>query len=130
MTVPIVTGAALACSFGMSPSPLTVVPNPAAIGTPATNIATIRDFAVGVNISSFGMCTSPANPAVQAATTAASGVFTPAPCVPIISAPWAPPSIAVQINAVPAALSTSTCLCTWGGVIAVTSPGQVAATAT
>ena len=54
--------------------------------------ANITDFAPITNIASFSMCTTQSNPAVAAATTAALGVPTPAPCVPVIPAPWTPGS--------------------------------------
>ena len=127
MPVVVVNGAAIACSFGMTPAALTVLPSTTAAGAPTQSMATILDFVVGTNIATFGMCTSIANPAVQAATSAASGVFTPAPCVPVIAKPWAPPSTAIAVDAVPALLNTSTCQCQWAGVVSITTPGQVAA---
>jgi Domain of unknown function (DUF4280) len=125
----VVNGATIACSMGLTPSVLTVLPDGVAITSPATAAARVTDFAVGANISTFGMCTSPANPAVQAATAAASGTPTPAPCVPIISAPWTPPSTVARINAVPVLLSTAQCVCAWAGVVTVASPGELIAAA-
>jgi uncharacterized Zn-binding protein involved in type VI secretion len=84
--------------------------------------ATIMDFKPMSNITSFGMCMSPANPQVAAATAAALGVFTPQPCIPATSSPWAPGSPTVLIAGQPALTNTSTCQCMWGGVITVTSP--------
>ena len=75
------------------------------------------------------MCSAPTNPAVIAATTAASGVFTPAPCVPVIPAPWTPGSPTVLIGGKPVVTSTSTCMCSWAGVITVVNPGQATVTA-
>jgi uncharacterized Zn-binding protein involved in type VI secretion len=71
------------------------------------------------------MCTSLANPAVASATAAALGVLTPMPCVPVIPAPWVTGSPTVLINNYPALNNTSTCMCTWAGVISVVYPGQV-----
>jgi len=122
----VVMGASLQCSFGMSPCPLVVLPDNRVTANyvPA---ATIMDQVPVVNIATFGMCTTQSNPAVAAATAAASGVPTPAPCVPVIPAPWTPGSPTVIEGAVsmPALNSTSTCLCTWGGSIIITYPGQV-----
>ncbi|MFW6359562.1 MAG: DUF4280 domain-containing protein [Chroococcales cyanobacterium] len=118
-------GAALMCSFGMTPSTLMVIPKgmPVMAGGPLA--ATIMDFAPFANILPFGMCTTPSNPMVAAATAAALGVLTPVPCVPVIPAPWFPGSPTVLINNFPALSSTSKCMCTWGGVISITYPGQV-----
>jgi hypothetical protein len=86
--------------------------------------ATIMDNVPMKNIMPFGMCTSIANPQVAAATTAALGVLTPQPCVPVIPAPWAPGSPTVLIGNIPALNNTSKCMCTWAGVIQIVSPGQ------
>ena len=87
MPVQVVSGATLACTFGVAPSTLTVLPTNcvACSGMPA---ATIMDFAPMVNIAPFGMCMSPANPQVAAATAAALGVLTPQPCIPATTSPW------------------------------------------
>ena len=52
----------------------------------------MMDFAPFVNIPTFGLCHSPANPEVIALTAAALGVPTPAPCVPVVVTPWISPS--------------------------------------
>jgi hypothetical protein len=75
------------------------------------------------NIPAFGMCKSPTNPAVIAATAAAAGVFTQAPCVPIPAGPWAPGSPKVLIGNKPALNDSSKCMCTWLGVISINNPG-------
>ena len=86
--------------------------------------ATIMDFAPIVNIPPFAMCTSLANPAVAAATTAALGVLTPMPCVPVPLGPWKPGAFKTKIGVFPALTSTSICNCAWGGTIKINSPGQ------
>jgi hypothetical protein len=88
-------------------------------------VATITDFAPMVNIPTFGMCSSLANPEVASATAAALGVLTPMPCVPVTTSPWAPGSAVVTISGVPALSQESTCQCTWGGTITITFAGQV-----
>jgi len=126
----VVMGAMMACSFGMAPSSLIVVPKGTPImagGLPAANIG---DSLPIVNIPTFGMCITPTNPAVAAATAAALGVLTPMPCIPVTTAPWVPGSVTTMINEMPALTNTSTCLCTWGGMITITFPGQVEVTAT
>jgi hypothetical protein len=68
------------------------------------------------------MCSSPANPQVAAATAAALGVLTPMPCMPVLSAPWAPGSPTVLIGGYPALNQTSKLICNWGGVIQIINP--------
>jgi hypothetical protein len=114
------------CDMGTAPSLLTVTPGPphvAAAPVPAVLLATVSDFVPLVNIKSFGMCNSPSNPAVITATSAASGVFTPAPCVPATAAPWAPPATVVSSGS-PAFDQKATCQCAWQGTITVVNPGQ------
>lgn len=109
------------CSFGNIPVAL--------ISISALNIlvenkpaAVIMDNKL-VNIPSFGMCSSLANPTVASATTAALGVLTPMPCVPMILAPWVPGQPKVLIKNKPALTGTSKCVCSYGGVITITNPG-------
>jgi hypothetical protein len=85
--------------------------------------ATIQDHAPMVGIAPFGMCTTPTNPQVAAATAAAMGTLTPQPCIPVTSVPWTPGSPTVLINGQPTLSSTSTCLCQWGGLISIGAPG-------
>lgn len=116
--------AMLMCSFGVAPSTLMVTPENMvnASNMPA---ATIMDNIPMKNILPFGMCNTISNPAVAAATAAKLGVFTPAACIPVIPAPWVPGSVTVMIRSKPALNSTCKAMCTWGGVISVTFPGQV-----
>lgn len=109
------------CSFGMAPSTLNVLPTNRVLTS--MPIATIMDNIPMVNIMPFGMCTSMANPQVAAATSAAFGVLTPMPCIPVISAPWAPGSPTVLIANYPALNNSSKLMCNWGGVIQITNPG-------
>jgi len=114
-------GAMLQCSFGMAPSSLTVViPLRPKCGNML--MATVMDFAPTVNILPFGMCQSMANPTVASATSAAMGVLTPMPCVPVVTAPWAPPG-QVKIMGQPALINNAKCICAWGGNISITNPG-------
>jgi hypothetical protein len=114
-------GATLQCSFGAAPSALMVVdPRVLAEGPPAANI---MDYIPMTNILPFGVCSSLANPAVASATSAALGVLTPMPCVPVIPAPWAPGSPTVLLRGMPALNNTSKCMCTWGGVIQIVVAG-------
>lgn len=110
------------CSFGVAPSTLVVLPaNKVLTQTPAANIMDNKPM---VNIPPFGMCSSPSNPTVAAATAAALGVLTPMPCVPATTAPWVPGAPTVMIANMPALDSNSKLMCMWGGVIQIVSPGQ------
>jgi len=117
-------GAMMQCSFGMAPSSLCVLPTKMVM-TSKMPAATIMDHIPLVNVLPFGMCTSPANPMVAAATAAALGVLTPMPCIPMTTAPWVPGSPTVLLGKIPALNASSKCMCNWAGVISITSPGQV-----
>jgi hypothetical protein len=52
-------------------------------------------------------------------------VLTPMPCVPVTPAPWVPGSATVMLGKMPALNNNCKLMCTWGGVIQVTVPGQV-----
>ena len=116
-------GAMLQCSFGMAPTSLIVLPqNHVMATTPAANIMDHTPM----NIPTFGMCQSLANPAVAAATTAAMGVLTPMPCTPLIPAPWLPGNPKVLIGNMPALTTGSCCMCAMGsGSISIVNPGQI-----
>jgi hypothetical protein len=115
-------GAVTRCTGGLAPASLLVVGKRPMCPTPAANIMDNKPL---VNILPFGMCTLPANPAVAALTAAALGVLTPAPCIPATAAPWMPGNPKVLVDNFPTLTSESTCLCSYGGVISVTFPGQV-----
>jgi hypothetical protein len=106
----------------MAPGALTVLP---AGRVMANNVpmGNIMDHKPNVNIAPFGMCQSLANPQVASATSAAQGVLTPQPCVPMTQTPWAPGAPTVMIGGQPALNNTSTCNCMWAGVITITNPG-------
>ena len=116
----VVHGATLACSMGSSPSSLSVLPTNETYGG-AAPAATVQDMKPVVNLAPFGMCKSPINPEVSAATSAAAGVLTPQPCVPAAAGPWTPGSKSVAITGGgPAMLSDACkCVCQWGGTIQV-----------
>lgn len=119
-----VMGAMLACTFGLAPSSLLPKGTSKVMieGRPA---ATVMDMAGGANIPPFAMCNSLANPTVAAATTAALGVLTPMPCVPVVPGPWMPGAMKTMLGGQPALVSGSTCQCAYGGVIQMTMPGAV-----
>ena len=126
MAILVVDGAVLTCSFGASPSSLAASPASPAHGG-SVSAATIMDFAPMANIKPFGICSSPTNPQVIAATAAALGVFTPQPCIPATVSPWIPGSPAVTIAGQPALDSACTCNCLWAGAVSIVSPGLQAA---
>jgi Domain of unknown function (DUF4280) len=116
-------GAVLMCSFGVAPSTLTVL-QVGRMMTSSQPAATIMDHEPMLNIAPFGMCISPSNPTVAAATAAALGVLTPMPCIPMTVAPWVPGAPTVLLCNQPTLDNTCQLMCMWGGIIQVTVPGQ------
>lgn len=114
-------GAMLACSFGAAPSVFNVLPMNRTLSS--MPIANIMDNKPMVNIMPFGMCSCLGNPTVAAATSAAFGVLTPMPCIPVTSAPWAPGAPTVLIAGQPALDNNCKLMCNWGGIIQITNPG-------
>jgi hypothetical protein len=111
-------GSLLKCSMGIAPSSLIVTaPTVMAQSPPAANI---MDCVPMSNILTFGMCQSPANPMVIAATAAALGVLTPMPCIPVTT-PWTPGSPTVLVRNFPALDASSKCMCAYAGEITITT---------
>jgi Domain of unknown function (DUF4280) len=123
MAFQITTGAMMTCSFGVAPSAINVLPASRVMagGLPA---ATIMDHVPMVNIMPFGMCNSPSNPMVIAATAAALGVLTPMPCVPATPAPWVPGVPTTAIGNMPALNNSCRLTCLWGGMIQFSGTAQ------
>ena len=120
----VINNAILMCSFGMAPGALTVLPiNRVLSGNQP--VANIMDNKPMLNIKPFAMCSSIANPTVSAATSAAMGVLTPMPCIPMTLSPWAPGSPTVMVGGQPALSSSCQLMCNWGGAITVNFAGQV-----
>lgn len=117
----VVEGALLQCSFGLAPTSLNVLPTSRVLveGRPAGTITSSEI----VNVPTFGMCSSLANPEVATATAAALGVLTPMPCVPMLM-PWAPGSPTTLIGGIPALVAGSMCQCAFGGVVEILFPGS------
>lgn len=115
----VVAEAVTHCSFGVAPCPLQVLPDAMVLieGRPAATI-TCNEM---LNIPTFGMCMTLSNPEVASATTAALGVLTPMPCVPVLS-PWVPESETL-IGGQPALVESSTCVCAYGGVVEIMFAG-------
>ncbi len=125
MSYIVVSDAQIMCAFGAAPGTLTVLPSgPALQQIGGKNVATIMDHKPNVNIAAFGMCTTLSNPQVASATSAASGVLTPQPCIPVTTAPWTPGSSTLMLGGQPVLTDPSTCMCAWGGQISVVNPGQ------
>jgi len=116
------SGSMLQCSMGAAPASLVVVVPTVTAATPPG--ANIMDCAPMVNIPTFGMCRSPANPTVAAATAAALGVLTPMPCVPVTT-PWSPGVATVLLRGMPALDASSKCMCAYGGQISITTPDAI-----
>lgn len=119
------TGGMLKCPFGSAPAPFSALPTPRVTlsGMPA---GVMTDMAPIANIPPFGMCSSPANPAVAAATAAALGTLTPMPCVPAPAGTWVGSSVDVMIGGTPAITNNSKLMCAWGGEVAPQFAGQAA----
>jgi len=122
MPAQVVMGASLRCSFGNTQAKLIVLPINR-VFVEGQLAATIMDHLPMVNICSFGMCSSLANPQVAAATSAAMGALTPMPCLPVTVTPWIPDVTKTLIGKLPALGGTATCSCTWAGLIQVADPG-------
>lgn len=123
MAFQVCMGAQLQCSFGAAPSNLVVLPVNRVMtsNVPAANIMDHKPMA---NILPFGTCMSLANPTVAAATSAAMGVLTPMPCIPVTTSPWVPGVPTVLIANFPAVDNMCKLMCNWGGVIQVVNAGQ------
>jgi hypothetical protein len=116
VAVQVSTGAEVLCTFGSDPAVFSASSPDVSATTPA---GVITDVTVA-NIATFGMCLSPANPGFIA-------LGVPVPCLPVLS-PWTPGAALVTIDGVSALDDSSECMCTWGGVVTVTDPGQLQVT--
>lgn len=119
----VVSGAELQCDQGSAPGTLTVLPTNM-VNADQMPAANINDYIPMLNIASFGMCSSLANPEVVAATAAALGTLTPMPCIPVTASPWTPGSSTIFLANLPTLDDSSTCDCVYAGTITITDPGQ------
>lgn len=122
MGMQVCMNAMMQCTMGAAPSSL--IPTMKTVQTNNVLAANIMDNIPIMNIPPFGVCKSPANPVVAAATAAALGVLTPMPCVPATPAPWTPGSPKVLVCGMPALNDSSKLTCIWGGSISINNPGQ------
>ena len=111
------SGACLGCTFGSSPSNLSILPE-SGVFLEKKPAGTIFDNKPMVNIAPFGLCSSPSNPQVSAA------LGTPQPCVPNITAPWTLGVSNFLLKEKPTININSKLMCSYGGVITVINPGQ------
>jgi len=123
MPLQVCMGAMMQCTFGMAPSSLVVLPTNKVM-TNMVPDANIMDHIPMTNIMPFGMCSSPSNPVVAAATAAALGVLTPMPCIPATPAPWITGAPTVLLGNFPSLDNVSQLMCIWGGVIKFTDAGE------
>lgn len=113
MANPVVNTTVCTCSFGAAPMPLTATTQQT-VSMCSQLSATIMDNVC----TTFGMCSSLANPTVASATAAAMGALTPMPCIPA-TVSWAPGCPTVTVCGRPLLNNTSKLTCAYGGVIQV-----------
>jgi hypothetical protein len=123
MPLQVCMGAMMQCSFGMAPSSLVVLPTNRVMTNQVPD-ANSMDHIPMVNIMPFGICMSPSNPVVAAATAAALGVLTPMPCIPATPDPWVAGAPTVLLGNFPSLDNVSQLMCIWGGVITFTNAGE------
>ncbi len=128
MSQAVVVGANCLCTFGTAPAPLKVTSQSTVLfeGKP---VATIQDAAPMSNVGPFGMCTTLSNPAVASATAAALGVLTPQPCTPVPAGTWIPTQTKDLIGGKPCLTQDCKLMCSYGGQITISMPGQTKVTA-
>jgi hypothetical protein len=119
----IVEGAQCECMFGQSKCQLLVTSN-MTNKVKGKKIATILDFAPGINLSSFGTCKSPANPAYVASQSVGGP---PPPCIPVTVAPWSPGASKTTLRKIPVLIKDSCASCAFAAVpqsISIVKPNQ------
>ena len=130
MGTPILTmGTLLSCKpWGMAPMPMTVLPTNRIL-TGKMPTATMKDVIPFVNIPSFVMCTSKANPAVIAIMAATFGAVQMAPCVPAPVGPWMMAGMREPGGKIPLITKSACAMCMWAGTIMPMMPAQFQAMA-
>ncbi len=118
MSEVVVFGGMCKCLFGKISSPIIVLPKSMVFTSSMMPVADIMQFMPIVNIPTFGMCQSPANPAVVMA----AGM--PVPCVPLIVSPWIPTKPNVLVKGIPILLKNSMTFCAYAGLITISNAGQ------
>lgn len=116
----VIQGTLLKCSFGNLCTPIMVQADKKVNAT--FPVAVKSNHIPFLNILPFGMCSNPANPMVAAATAAALGVPTTAPCVPCTGEDWSGGSSKVKIGGKEAIHAGSCLKCLYGGNIRAVVP--------
>jgi hypothetical protein len=116
----VTAGAELLCTFGSLPSRLAVERREEDGYVHST--ATVQDFEPGINIGSFGLCSSMKNPDVADASER-DGTVVPGPCVPVVERPWVPGEPLRQVDGHAVLTLGSTCECRWSGTITIRTAG-------
>ena len=117
----VVHEAKIRCDQGTLPS-LLVIPPTSPVSADGKPVGTVDDYVPKKNLITFGMCRSLSNPQVASATSAASGVLTPQPCIPNTTQQWTPGAPFAVVDEVRVLSSDSTCKCEWGGTIDILDP--------
>ena len=127
---PILTlGTVLSCKpWGMVPMPMMVLPTNRIL-TGKMPTASMKDVVPFLNIPSFIMCTSKANPMVIAVMAASFGAVQQAPCIPAPVSPWIMAGMRVPGGKVPLITKSACTMCMWAGTIAPQAPAQFQASA-
>lgn len=113
----------LHCIFGVTPTPLIVLPDSTVIVDVMLVGNMMQAFPI-VNIPTFGLCVTITNPEVATATAAAFGVLIPMPCIPMTEV-WITEDFNELIDFIPAITQSSFVMCDWGGMINVIFSGQI-----
>lgn len=115
-------GAIAQCPFGAAPTPLTFLPS--MVMSKSGPMGTTINCVPFLNIVPFGVCMSILNPVTAALTSAAFGVLTPGPCLPVPVGTWIPEKPTVVSKMGPLISNNSTLTCAYGGVIKIIMPAQ------
>jgi len=112
------------CSFGTTPGTINAT-SQATVLADNKPVATMQDCQL-VNVGTFGMCSSLANPTVASATAAALGVLTPQPCTMTPAGVWMGGKPTCLAGGKPVLTNECKLMCGMGlGTISITNPGQM-----
>ncbi len=117
------TGTMLKCEMGLIPSPLNILPSNRVFAS-MMPVATMVNNTPVMNIATFGMCKSPANPQVVAIIASSLGSVTQAPCIPLTMTPWISQTMSSLSGSVPILTESDKIMCVWGGMISPIASSQ------